>query len=155
MGPKKSRIGPQLPESAYITCKSGGYLPVSGGQLALVMAKVTTTWTTVGRTLLHTVDIHWLRRCVQQRSWEGRWDHRSTVWPWCHVNRTQSRHPLSWREIFRTVYFRGSAHCTYAVILQASYVQHGLNQNGVQHGLTREGKSTIKQHHYCRVTGTC
>ena len=34
---------PQLPESAYITCKSGGYLPVSGGQLALVMAEVTTT----------------------------------------------------------------------------------------------------------------
>ena len=27
----------------YTTCKSGGYLPVSGGQLALVMAKVTTT----------------------------------------------------------------------------------------------------------------
>ena len=41
--PNKSRIGPQLPESAYITCKSGGYLSVSGGQLALVMAKVTTT----------------------------------------------------------------------------------------------------------------
>ena len=39
----KSRIGPQLPESAYTTCKSGGYLPVSGGQLALVMAEVTTT----------------------------------------------------------------------------------------------------------------
>ena len=41
--PNKSRIEPQLPESAYITCKSGGYLPVSGGQLALVMAEVTTT----------------------------------------------------------------------------------------------------------------
>ena len=27
--PSESRIGPQLPESAYITCKSGGYLPVS------------------------------------------------------------------------------------------------------------------------------
>ena len=27
----------------YVTCKSGGYLPVSGGQLALVMAEVTTT----------------------------------------------------------------------------------------------------------------
>ena len=27
----------------YIACKSGGYLPVSGGQLALVMAEVTTT----------------------------------------------------------------------------------------------------------------
>ena len=39
----KPRIGPQLPESAHITCKSGGYLPVSGGQLALVMAEVTTT----------------------------------------------------------------------------------------------------------------
>ena len=38
--PKKSRIGPQLPENA---CKSGGYLPVSGGQFALVMAEVTTT----------------------------------------------------------------------------------------------------------------
>ena len=34
-GPNKSRIEPQLPESAYTTCKSGGYLPVSGGQLAL------------------------------------------------------------------------------------------------------------------------
>ena len=33
-----------LPEiSAYSTSKSGGYLPVSGGHLALVMAKVTTT----------------------------------------------------------------------------------------------------------------
>ena len=31
------------PEGAYTTCKSGGYLPVSGGQLALVMAEVTTT----------------------------------------------------------------------------------------------------------------
>ena len=41
--PNKPRIGPLLPESAIITCKSGGYLPVSGGQLALVMAKVTTT----------------------------------------------------------------------------------------------------------------
>ena len=41
--PNKSGIGPQLPDSAYATCKSGGYLPVSGGQLALVMAKVTTT----------------------------------------------------------------------------------------------------------------
>ena len=41
--PNKSRIRPQLPESAYTTCKSGGYLPVSGGQLALVMAEVTTT----------------------------------------------------------------------------------------------------------------
>ena len=41
--PNKSRIGPQLPESAYATCKSGGYLSVSGGQLALVMAEVTTT----------------------------------------------------------------------------------------------------------------
>ena len=38
--PNKPRIEPQLPES---TCKSGGYLPVSGGQLVLVMAKVTTT----------------------------------------------------------------------------------------------------------------
>ena len=45
----KSRIRPpQLSESAHITCKSGGYLPVSGGQLALEMAEVTTT----GRTLL-------------------------------------------------------------------------------------------------------
>ena len=26
--PNESRIGPQLPESAHITCKSGGYLPV-------------------------------------------------------------------------------------------------------------------------------
>ena len=40
--PNKSRTGPQVAESAYITCKSGGYLSVSGGQLALVMAKVTT-----------------------------------------------------------------------------------------------------------------
>ena len=40
--PNKPRIGPQLPESAIITCKSGGYLPVGGGQLALVLAKVTT-----------------------------------------------------------------------------------------------------------------
>ena len=43
--PNKSRIEPQLPESAYVyidTCKSGGYLPVSGGQLALVMVQVTT-----------------------------------------------------------------------------------------------------------------
>ena len=38
----KSRIGPQLPENAYINWKSSGYLPVSGGQLALVMAEVTT-----------------------------------------------------------------------------------------------------------------
>ena len=38
----KPRIGPQLPESAHNTCKSGGYLPMSGGQLALVMAEVTT-----------------------------------------------------------------------------------------------------------------
>ena len=37
-----AKYGPQLPESAIITCKSDGYLPVSGGQLALVMAKVTT-----------------------------------------------------------------------------------------------------------------
>ena len=43
MDDKKSRIGPQLPEGAHITCKSGSYLPVSGGQLALVMAEVTTT----------------------------------------------------------------------------------------------------------------
>ena len=41
--PKKSRIGPKLPENACITCKTGGYMPVSDGQLALVMAKVTTT----------------------------------------------------------------------------------------------------------------
>ena len=40
---EKSRIGPQLPECAYTTCKSGSYLPVSGGQLALVMAEVNTT----------------------------------------------------------------------------------------------------------------
>ena len=38
--PSKPRIEPQLPENA---CKSDGYLPVSGDQLALVMAKVTTT----------------------------------------------------------------------------------------------------------------
>ena len=48
--PNKHRIRSQLPESPYITCKSGGYLPVSGGQLVLVMVKVTTT-NTVGRTL--------------------------------------------------------------------------------------------------------
>ena len=48
--PNKPRIGPQIPESPYISCKSGGYLPVSGGQLALVMADVTTT-NHCGRTL--------------------------------------------------------------------------------------------------------
>ena len=42
--PHKPRIGPHyIAEGAYITCESGGYLPVSGGQLALVMAEVTTT----------------------------------------------------------------------------------------------------------------
>ena len=39
----RPRKGPQLPENLYTTCKSGGYLPVSGGQLALVMAELTTT----------------------------------------------------------------------------------------------------------------
>ena len=52
-GPNKPRIGRQLPESAYITCKSGGYLPVSSGQLALVMTRTTIIITTVGRTLQH------------------------------------------------------------------------------------------------------
>ena len=37
------QILPEPPESAYTTCKCGGYLPVSGGQLTLVMAQVTTT----------------------------------------------------------------------------------------------------------------